>query len=260
MSKPDVVRGQPSVQDTGQVEGQNELAQLFSEFARSADQAANPLTTLEEITRAAVDLIPGCDEASISVVLGRKRVTSEAATGKLSQAVDALQQDLQQGPCLDAAYEHATVRVADMTTETRWPLFTRGAVEAGAAGMLSFQLYVDGDDLGALNLFSRQAGSFTDESEHVGLMFAAHAAIAYAAARKQERLERGLLTQQVIGQAQGILMERHKITEDRAFAVLVRASQHTNIKLRDLAVHLATSGALPGDAGSRPSPLRATDG
>ena len=116
--------------------------------------------------------------------------------------------------------------------------------------MLSFQLYVTGDDLGALNLFSRQAGAFTDESEHVGLMLAAHAAIAYGAARKEERMARGLLTQQVIGQAQGILMERHKITEERAFAVLVRASQHTNIKLRDLAVRLATSGALPSDAGS----------
>jgi len=228
------------------MDGQDELAELLSAFARSAEQADDPQSTLDAITRAAVELVPGCDEASISVVLGHQKVTSQAATGKLPQAVDALQEDLQQGPCIDAAYENATVRVADMASETRWPLFTRGALDAGAAGMLSFQLYVKGDDLGALNMFSRRAGAFTDESEHVGLMFASHAAIAYAAARKEERMVRGLLTQQVIGQAQGILMERHKITEDRAFAVLVRASQHTNIKLWDLAARLASSGELPG--------------
>lgn len=79
-----------------------------------------------------------------------------------------------------------------MSTEKRWPEFTLAALECGAAGMLALQLYVEGDDLGALNLFSRQAGAFTDESEHVGLMFAAHAAVAYASARQSARMARGL--------------------------------------------------------------------
>ncbi len=58
-------------------------------------------------------------------------------------------------------------------------------------------------------------------------------------------MTRGLLTQQVIGQAQGILMERCKLTDDRAFALLVRASQHGNVKLRDLAMTLVHSGVWP---------------
>lgn len=250
-------RGMPSAQDAGMVQSQDSLAKLLSTFVRSAEHL-DPDETLVEVVRSAVELVPGCDEASISVVLGRRQVTSEAASGELPTAVDALQQRLQQGPCLDAAYQHATVRVSDMATETRWPLFTQAALAEGAAGMLSLQLYVKGDDLGALNLFSRQAGAFTDESEHVGLMFAAHAAVAYSVARRQDRMTRRLLTQQVIGQAQGILMERYKLTDDGAFALLVRASQHGNVKLCDLAVQLVRSGEWP-EPGSGPADRHPAD-
>jgi hypothetical protein len=111
--------------------------------------------------------------------------------------------------------------------------------------MLSFQLYVEGDNLGALNLYSRTPVAFDDESEHVGLLFASHAAIAYDAVRQQTGLARSVATRQLIGQAQGILMERHKITADQAFGLLVRASQHRNTKLRDVADALVHSGELP---------------
>ena len=240
-------RGAPSAQDTGTAADQDELAVQFSELARALQQSDDPHRTLEGIVQAAVQLIPGADEASISAVLGRQRVTSEAPSGELARAVDALQDELGQGPCLDAAYEHETVRVADMATDTRWPTFTKRALQAGAAGMLSFQLYVEGDNLGALNLYARTAGAFDDESEHVGLLFASHAAIAYAAVRQQAGLARSVATRQLIGQAQGILMERHKITADQAFALLVQASQHRNTKLRDIADALVNTGALPDD-------------
>lgn len=59
-----------------------------------------------------------------------------------------------------------------------------------------------------------------------------------------EQLRAALETRDVIGQAKGILMERYKVTDDDAFAMLNRASQHCNVKLRDLARELTESGAL----------------
>jgi hypothetical protein len=236
-------RGQPSIHDTGTSEGQDELATVFAAFARSAEQQADPHLTLVEIVRAAVELVPGCDEGSISIVLGRRTVTSEAASSELPRVVDALQEKYG-GPCLDSAYEQLTVRVSDMATETRWPEFTAAALEAGAAGMLSFQLYVEGDNLGALNLFSRRAGAFNDASEHVGLLFAAHAAVAYAGSQQKAKMAQTVATRQLIGQAQGILIERYKITAEQSFAMLVRASQHSNMKLRDVAARLLHSGEV----------------
>ena len=226
--------------------GEDELAGVLSDFARTVEQQKDTHSTLVEVVRAAIELVPGCDDASISVVLGRRKVRSEAASGDLARDVDALQERFHEGPCLDAAYEHATVRLSDMATESRWPKFTKAARERGVGAMLSFQLYVDGDNLGALNLYSRKADAFTDESEHVGSMFAAHAALAYSAALEKDRMSRGLLTQQAIGQAQGILMERYKITDDQAFTVLVRASQRANVKLRDVAGRLTRTGEWSG--------------
>ncbi|QTE28598.1 ANTAR domain-containing protein [Pengzhenrongella sicca] len=77
-------------------------------------------------------------------------------------------------------------------------------------------------------------------------MFAAHAAVAYAAARKQASLSRSVETRQVIGQAQGILIERHRVTPEHAFAMLIRVSQHRNEKLRDVAQRLVDYGQIEG--------------
>lgn len=49
------------------------------------------------------------------------------------------------------------------------------------------------------------------------------------------------LTSRAIGQAIGIVMERYRIGEDSAFAFLVRASTHGNVKLRDVAQEIVNS-------------------
>ncbi len=223
--RPRGTRGEASTHDTGTSEGQDQLALRLSEVSRSLAGFDSPATTLEGIVGAAIELIPGVDEGSISLVLGRRRVFSEAPSGKLPRTVDALQEETGQGPCLDAAYQHETVRVPDMSREQRWPLFAARAAGAGAGGMLSFQLFVSGEDLGALNLYSHRAGAFTDASEHVGLMFVSHAAVAYASIRRQTELVEAVASRLVIGQAQGMLMERYQLDPAQAFAVLVRASQ-----------------------------------
>jgi AmiR/NasT family two-component response regulator len=69
--------------------------------------------------------------------------------------------------------------------------------------------------------------------------------VALATAQEREHLAEAVLTRDLIGQAKGILMERHKLTADQAFAVLVRASQQANLKLRALAEQLTRTGQLP---------------
>lgn len=58
-------------------------------------------------------------------------------------------------------------------------------------------------------------------------------------------LERALRTSRTIGAAVGILMERHKVTQNEAFAILATSSQHSNRKLADLAEEIVYSGTLP---------------
>ena len=147
---------------------------------------------------------------------------------------------------MDSAYEHQTVRVADMASEERWPQFARRASEAGAASMLSLQLYVEGDNLGALNLYSRTPNAFDDESEQVGLLFASHAPVAHAGVRKEVQLAKAVASRDLIGQAKGILIERYKISPERPFLVLTGISQASNRKLHDIAAELVRYGTVPG--------------
>ncbi|HEY0506506.1 MAG TPA: GAF and ANTAR domain-containing protein [Blastococcus sp.] len=224
-----------------------QLGRVMSRLARQLQEEHGDVeATLAAITASAVGTIPGADECGISYVTGRTKVEARAATSDLPRAVDELQSRLGQGPCLDAVWERTIVAMDDAATEQRWPKFAREAARLGVGSMLSFQLFVVGDQLGALNLYSRSAGGFDHESQEVGWLFATHAAVALAGAEHEANLLAGMAHRDVIGQAKGILMERFKLTADQAFGLLTRTSSHTNRKLRDIAENLSATGQLPG--------------
>lgn len=221
------------------------LADQLSVLARAMQGADGVPSTLEAIVQAAVSTVPGAQYASLSAVRGRRDVVTVASTGELARAVDQAQYDAGEGPCLDALYHRVSVRLPDLAMESRWPHFVARARQLAVGSLLAVQLYVAGDDLAALNMQSREAGAFTDESEHVARLFAAHAAVALAGAEQREHLTTALTSRDTTGQAKGILMERHKVTATQAFAMLVQVSSLTNRRLVDIADELVTTGSLP---------------
>jgi GAF domain-containing protein len=223
------------------------LGDVMSRVARELQHEHGDVdATLAAITRAAVTTLPTADDCGISYVIGRSRVESRAPTGELPRAVDALQDELRQGPCLDAVWHEQVVQVDDVGSDPRWPAFGRRAADLGVGSMLCFQLFVEGDKLGAMNIYALRPRAFDEEGREIGLMLASHAAVALAGAEHEEHLRAGMSNRDVIGQAKGILMERYKITADQAFGVLVRTSSVTNRKLRDIADQLCATGQLPG--------------
>ncbi|WP_409329586.1 GAF and ANTAR domain-containing protein [Trujillonella humicola] len=233
--------GEPAATDPA------DLAGMMSRVARSLQEEHGDVeSTLHTITSTAVGLVPGAGHCTVTYVTGRRSVEARAATGDLPRLVDQTQNDLGEGPCLDSVWEQRTVRIDDMRAEQRWPRFARAAAARGALSSLSFQLFVQGDTLGALNVYAETPHAFGEESEDVGLLLASHAAVALAGAQHEENLQRALSSRDLIGQAKGILMERFRLTGDQAFQVLARVSQQTNRKLVDIADELCTSGALPG--------------
>jgi GAF domain-containing protein len=233
----------PGLQDTEPI-GADALAIRLGDIARELQHKEDPDSMLAGIVHAALELVPHAAEASVSLVTGRRTIESRAASSDLPRRVDALQSETGQGPCLEASYEKRVVSVPDLSTDKRWPDFSRQAFELGARSMLSFQLFVDGDHLGALNLFGNDVGVFDAESERIGALVAAHAAVAVAGSQQVSQLTLALDTRDLIGQAKGILMERYKITAQQAFLLLSRASSELNIKLREVAEQLTVSGEM----------------
>ena len=221
-----------------------DIANQLSDLARTLQAESDTESILEDIVDSAIRLIPHAAEASISLVKARKTVESRAASSDLPRDVDAVQSEARQGPCLDAAYTEQVVRVPNMGEESRWPKFAERAWDLGARSMISFQLFVEGDNLGALNVYGEDVNVFDEDSEQIGLLVAAHAAVAFADSQEIKQLGDALTNRDLIGQAKGILMERHKISAHQAFTLLTTVSANTNIKLTQIAEHLTTSGEL----------------
>lgn len=205
--------------------------------------------TLQEIVSAAVANVPAAQSAGVSAAAGRDRIESTATTDELPRRVAELQTRVAEGPCLESLRELQPVGSDDLRTESRWPAFTAGMTELPVRSMLSLPLYVSDGGIGSLSLYAAEPDAFDERSREICLVFASHAAVALAAAQKEEGLLLALDSRDVIGQAKGILMERYRIGGQQAFLLLVRLSQHHNVKLRDLAAELVTTGTLDTAAG-----------
>jgi transcriptional regulator with GAF, ATPase, and Fis domain len=216
-----------------------DLAGTLEEIAETLQAASSPQETLDAITHAAVDVIEGSSYAAVSLVIGRKEIETVAGTDDVVMAIDQAQYETHEGPCLDALYDEDAVRMNDIEFEKRWPDFTARARDHGVLSMMCFRLFLWGDDAAALNMYAVERDVFTDESQETGRLLATHAAVALAAARKVDQLEQAVDSRDVIGQAKGILMERHDLNADSAFNLLTRASQKTHIRLVEIAQRIA---------------------
>jgi transcriptional regulator with GAF, ATPase, and Fis domain len=223
------------------------FAQQMASMARDLLAQESVDATLERITASATELVEGCDAAGI-LVLHEARVETLAPTDQLVIDSDQLQQRLGEGPCFDAARSsqgERVFRIADLTGEQqRWPAYAPQAQVLGVGSMMGFLLFTDDEDLGALNLYSRKPGAFTEASELAGWLLASHAAVAFSSARTHTQMEQAVATRHAIGEAMGILMGSRHLTEHEAFDVLRGYSQENNIKLREIARRVCAEGSL----------------
>ena len=206
--------------------------------------------TLEQVTAIAKAALVPEGETSITLVRAGKAWTA-AFTGQLALDLDEGQYEADYGPCLDCAVSGATVHISDMTTEDRWPTYSPRAVELGCRSSLSLPLPLLQDVCGALNVYSAKPDAFDEGDLELAATMASYAAtplvnaIEYTqAVDLATQLREAMNSRATIEQAKGILMERHKLTADTAFDVLVKASQTQNRKLREVAEDLVSSGSI----------------
>ena len=220
------------------------VARDLSQLARELEAERDTTTVMQRIVDATVVEIGAATGAAITL-LQKGRITSPAHSDDRARAVGLAQQETGEGPCVDTSRDERTLRSDDLRHDARWPKWGAAAVEGGVLTVMSFQLFVEGDSMGALDVYGDRPGAFDDDAENLGLLLASHAAVALAGSRRSDRLRAALDTRDVIGQAKGILMERHKIGAVEAFDLLVVASKRTGRRLHDVADTLAETGDLP---------------
>ncbi|OBH61545.1 GAF and ANTAR domain-containing protein [Mycobacterium sp. E2479] len=217
----------------------NQLVELVTNLEReNSDTAAG----LHELINSGVDHVTGSQYAGITLAERSKSVSSVVATHRYPMVLDAIQDRCSEGPCLAAAWEHHVMHIADLHAEQRWPRYRRHALaQTPVRSILSFELFVNGGSMAALNFYADRPHAFNEESVELGTVYATHIALAWSMMRRQDQFRSALASRDIIGQAKGVVMERFNLDSVEAFGLLTRLSQQSNIRLVDVAAALIDS-------------------
>jgi GAF domain-containing protein len=228
------------------------LGALHQQLARVVLVGRELPDVLTEIVQISRRAIPGAEATSITLIRDERAFTA-AYDGQLAMDADELQYERGYGPCLDAGRSGEVFLVPDMRAEDRWPDYAAHAVQLGVGSSLSVPLPFQGATIGALNNYAGRPGAFGESDVAVAEEVAAFVAIAVGNAEAAARatadvsnMRQAMASRSVIEQAKGILMERYKVTAEQAFTLLTHASQRTNVKLREVAEELTSTGVLRG--------------
>ncbi len=171
------------------------------------------------------------------------------ATTPVARAMARAQLATNDGGMAEAMRTGLPVIVTGADRATRFPGVQAVSRRLGVDLQLAVPLVHRTRVVGAFSLYALDddaAGPDVDLSMlELAQALAAQASALLELARTAADLRTGMLTRQRIGQACGILMSRFVLTDEQAFAALTRASQHRNLKVRELAHEVIATGTLP---------------
>jgi GAF domain-containing protein len=221
----------------------DELAAVYARMSGLLLSQETVGTALRLITALATETLPHVVGSGVTLVDADGHKVTAAASDPVVAQADALQYELDEGPCLAAWRDRAIVRIDDVETDPRWPQWSGQAAVLGMRATLSAPLVAGDRALGALKVYANKAAAFGGRDEYLLSMFAAQAAIlvanvqTYESARKvSENLKAALRTREVIALAKGILIARDGSDEETALATLARIAAQRKLSLRETAV------------------------
>ena len=195
---------------------------------------------LGHIGTLALQAMPGWDAAATTLV-EQDKVATFGSTHERVNGVDQAQYDSGRGPCVDALKGDSQYFDGN-NIDPRWRHFAETAADADVYSVASFPLTLEDEVMGALNFYSAERDALRTGQREEGMLFASQAAVTVAntkqllnAREQAEQLAEGLETRTMIGQATGLLMAQEGMTSEEAFQKLVKVSQTSNVKLREIA-------------------------
>ncbi|MBR7826671.1 GAF and ANTAR domain-containing protein [Actinospica sp. MGRD01-02] len=233
------------------------LAREFAVTSASLLGHSSLENTVQAVADMAPDAVPGAEAAAVCV-LRRGVLETPSFSDDLGLDREAIRAVLTEGPYVRAAAEGRTVLVEDLAEESLRSAFAFQAADLGVRSMVAVPLHLSAGVRGALVVLSRKPETFDGAVIERAEIYAAHASAALDTARSADSLRDAVRTRQVIGEATGILMERHRIDDGRAFDMLVRASQNLNVKLKAVAERVVQTGQDPHTLGRPDLPARRT--
>ncbi|WP_139346626.1 GAF and ANTAR domain-containing protein [Sinomonas mesophila] len=217
---------------------------LLDLFLDSADLAAF-LARVSELAARALSA-PGAEgTVHCSVTVGREnRRDTVGSSDEAAAAMDERQYASGQGPCSEAVSTQRAVYVPDLRTDRRYPRYTAALADSDLRSVFAAPIPLPASSKAdaALNCYSSAVDGFPPElqgrvAELAGLVSKTiHLAVKFASeADRSSDLAAALESRTAINLAVGVIMAQSGYSQAQAIEVLKAASNHRNIKLRDVA-------------------------
>jgi GAF domain-containing protein len=192
-------------------------------------------------------------ECGVTLKHNKKTGTVGGSTDRAIH-LDRIEQQVGEGPCIEALKVKKTVLLADVRTDPRWPAYQARLLEEGVLSGLGVPLDLSDDAMAALNFFAPTTGVFTEATINEAVSFArvARSAILLAvrvatAEGAADDLSAAMVSRTAINLACGIVMGQNRCSQNEAMDILINVSSHRNQKLRDVAEEIVkkVSGQEP---------------
>ena len=206
-------------------------------------------TALELVTELAATATAGTLGAAVTLVDEHGK-RSRAASNAAVEEADALQYELDEGPCLTARRTRQLVRIDDTTTDGRWPRWNDAVSPLGVRSVVSAPLLVGEESIGAMKVYCERPMNYGPHDEHVMRLLAGQAAILLAntqslqtARRLSRQLTEALAGRDAIARATGVLLAQGATSEQDAFGTLAAVARQADRPVLDVARALVAAVA-----------------
>ena len=191
-----------------------------------ADLRTAPVTVEAALRRIveSADALFQVDGSTLMLVDRDQALRNLAVSHLRAQALEELQDEHGEGPCVDAYEEKHTVWTDDLGREERWPAFSPAAASRGLAAVLANPIPYSNEAVGVVAVFAAEPHPWTEAERQAIVAFTDLAAMlilnameASERGRVAVELQGALDSRVVIEQAKGVLVGRHGLTPRQAF-------------------------------------------
>lgn len=225
------------------------IAQALVAFIQELTQKHTVQSVLECMADHCRELLPA-DGVGV-LLLEEQQLTVATTNSKVGNAVESLEVELEEGPCVECVRVGHPIFVPDLAAAVdRYPRFVPRALEAGAGAIHALPMTGHGELVGSVNIVNLVPTELSDTSLGAARMLSDVAVSYIFAVRLHEetsalagQLQSALDTRVLIEQAKGMLGERHGESLDDAFERLRRHARSESTPVREIARRVV-SGTL----------------
>ncbi|MCX6471328.1 MAG: EAL domain-containing protein [Corynebacteriales bacterium] len=131
---------------------------------------------LSELAETAARAVPGAESVGLSLVSRDQGLTTIAANDQYPVLLDQLQQLYGVGPSLEPSDDDTVIHISDLTSDERWPEYSRVINSAAPIGtVLSFRLFTGLDTSGFITFYAQESDALDASAVEVAHELARHA-------------------------------------------------------------------------------------